>query len=98
MTPVLKILERHVKFSRAESLFSAMMRCTSSAMTVRLFAHPPLDAPTADHSTPGCQFLESLALAAIDVGRIDVAEVSRPTPHIVVFGLAFINAIDIRDV
>ena len=33
----------------------------------------------ADHSIfPGWQFLESLALASIDVGRIDVAQVSRP--------------------
>jgi hypothetical protein len=31
---------------------------------------------SADHSISGWQFLESLALASIDVGRIDVAEVS----------------------
>ena len=53
-------------------------------MTVRvinsfLFSAPPYPP---DHSTPfpflpGWQFLESLALAAIDVGRIDVAEVGR---------------------
>ena len=31
----------------------------------------------------GWQFLESLALAAVDVGRIDVAEVGRPTQSLV---------------
>jgi hypothetical protein len=41
---------------------------------------PPPHAPTADHSTLGWQCLESLALAAVDVGRIDVAEVSSPHP------------------
>jgi hypothetical protein len=39
---------------------------------------------------PGWKFLESLALAAIDVGRIDVAEVSHPIHGILVYGLAFI--------
>jgi hypothetical protein len=40
--------------------------------------------------TPGWQFLESLALAAVDVGRIDVAEVSSHAPafpSIWVFGV-----------
>ncbi|KAF8497499.1 hypothetical protein F5888DRAFT_1698473 [Russula emetica] len=54
------------------------MRCTSSAMTVSVViilcaAHPRTHLITPLHST-GWQFLESLALAAIDVGRIDVAE------------------------
>jgi len=47
--------------------------------------YPPLHsiARSADHSISGWQFLESLALASIDVGRIDVAEVSdcRPNPQ-----------------
>lgn len=67
------------------------MRCTSSAKTVRVVII--LCAPThliTPFHTPGWQFLESLALAAIDVGRIDVAEVGRPIHGILVCGLAFI--------
>jgi hypothetical protein len=56
-----------------------------------LFIITPCAPSPADHSsTPGWQFLESLALAAIDVGCIDVAEVSHLTHSILVSGLAFI--------
>ena len=43
-----------------------------------------------DLSIIGWQFLESLALAAVDVGRIDVAEVSHLL-RVLVFGLQFID-------
>jgi hypothetical protein len=65
-------------------------------MTVRsynhsLCTHLTRSTPFLFH-IPGWKFLESLALAAIDVGRIDVAQVGRlPIHGILVCGLAFIS-------
>ena len=54
-------------------------------MTVRFLCERPLINAVTGIIILGWQFLESLALAAIDVGRIDVAKVSQ-LPHVLVSG------------
>src|SRR5713226_6959368 len=59
LTTVPKIRGRHVKSSKVVLLFSATMRCTSSAMTVSvdfpLLIIIPCAPSSADHSTPPLQ-------------------------------------------